>query len=177
MFITFAGMLNKLGEFLYFSPQAYTFPSPVIAYVVSPLAITFLMFFRFSFVGWLHVALFPIPSCPCVFCPHVYTFPSLSSAITCVSPTAMSIIVSGISIFVGSFLFSVFPIPSCPFPFVPQLHTVPSAFSAIVNSFPFSTFADASAFSSFTTFTHMFPVCVPSVPIRFTLPIFPPVIL
>ena len=115
MSITFSGMFNRLGVFPWFSPQAYTFPSLFIPYVVFPFAITFSMSFRFSFVGLLYVIVFPVPSCPFLLSPHVYTSPFLFNATTCVSPTDMSFILSSISICVGSFLFSVFPKPSCPF--------------------------------------------------------------
>ena len=111
-------------------PHVYTFPLPSIAITVNPSVSISFIFFPFNafptislmHIGTLLSSYVPFPNFPPPLLPHVYTFPSLSSAITVFPLVTISFIFFPFNAFPtislmhrGSKPNSIFvPFPNCP---------------------------------------------------------------
>ena len=76
------------------SPRIIIFPFEVTSIVFSfPAAISTIVFpFKSSFVGISNVFVSPVPNCPLLLLPHVYTCPYASNATACLEPVAILVI-------------------------------------------------------------------------------------
>ena len=64
-----------------FAPHTYSFPSVVIATLLSkPAEIDLNVLSLIIILGVVTLLLVPFPSCPLLFSPHVYNFPNSSIA-------------------------------------------------------------------------------------------------